>query len=95
MGVVATILFGIYFAIKKGILKLNISEKLPRLKESILFSLTILLSAPTDWYVILFGIDTYQAFVRDNKYSIFLERIIGWSLVVLLINTMSRVMIRY
>jgi uncharacterized protein YjbI with pentapeptide repeats len=95
IGIVTNIIFGIFFFVKKRILSLNMSEKIIRLKESILFSLVILLSAPTDWYVILFGIDTYQAFVRENKYSIFLERIIGWSLVVLLINTLSRVMIRY
>jgi hypothetical protein len=95
MGMWVLVLFGIYFSLKGGILKSNMAEKLPRLKEAIFFSLTILLSAPTDWFVHLFGCDKYKTFVRANKYSIFLERIIGLSLVIILINTLSRVMIRY
>jgi hypothetical protein len=68
---------------------------LQKLKEAIFFSLTLLFSAPTDWFVNLFGNDKYKDIVTANKYTIFLERVIGWSLLILLVNTLSRVMIRY
>jgi uncharacterized protein YjbI with pentapeptide repeats len=95
MGIGVMVFFALYFSAKRGILSSKGSNQFQKLKESLFFSLTILLSAPTDWYVNLFGIDNYRDIVKANKYSIFLERVIGWSLLILLINTLSRVMIRY
>ena len=94
-GIGVMVLFGIYFSLKGGILDSKEAGRLQKLKEAIFFSLTLLLSAPTDWYVNLFGNDKYKDIVTANKYSIFLERVIGWSLLILLVNTLSRVMIRY
>lgn len=87
--------FGIYFSLKGGLLKSKGAESFQKLEESLFFSLTLLLSAPTDWYVNIFGSENYKDIVTSNKYSIFLERVIGWSLLILLVNTLSRVMIRY
>lgn len=94
-GIGVMLLFGIYFSLKGGILNSREGGKIQKLEESIFFSLTLLLSAPTDWFVNLFGSDKYKNIVTANKYSIFLERVIGWSLLILLVNTLSRVMIRY
>lgn len=95
MGMGVMVLFGIYFSLKRGILDPKEPGRVQKIKESIFFSLTILLSAPTDWYVNLFGSDKYKDHVIANRYSIYLERVIGWSLLILLVNTLSRVMIRY
>lgn len=95
LGIGIMILFGIYFSIKEGILNSREAGKIQMLERSIFFSLTLLLSAPTDWYINIFGNERYKDIVTSSKYSIFLERVIGWSLLILLVNTLSRVMIRY
>lgn len=94
-GIGTLVLFGIYFSLKGGILSSKEEKRLNKLKSSLFFSLTVMLSAPTDWYINLFGIENYKDIVAANKYSIFLERIVGMSLLILLVNTLSRVMIRY
>lgn len=94
-GIGVLVVFGIYFSLKGGIFNSKNFRNFQIVKESLFFSLTLLLSAPTDWYINLFGIERYKDIVTSNKYSIFLERVIGWSLLILLVNTLSRVMIRY
>jgi hypothetical protein len=64
-----------------------------KLYESLFFSLIILISAPSDLYP--YGSKKYNNFITRNRYIILTERIFGWSLLILLINTVSRVMIRY
>jgi hypothetical protein len=63
------------------------------IEESFLFSLVILFSAPGELHPL--GVDTYRRFTDNIKYWPVLERLIGWGLMLLLINTLSRVMIRY
>ncbi len=93
--IVVMIIFGFYFSFKEGIVRLHIREKFPDIWKSIFFSLVILISAPTDWYPRIFGEKIYNGYIINNRYSILLERMIGWSLLILLINTLCRVMIRY
>ena len=50
MSIEMTILFGIYFSLKGGILGSKDAEKLQKLEESLFFSLTLVTSAPTDWF---------------------------------------------
>lgn len=63
------------------------------INESFLLSLIILLSAPCELYPP--GVDAYRTNTDKIKYWPILERLIGWALMLLLINTLSRVMIRY
>lgn len=93
-GLALTILFGFYYFIKGSFGKSN-SCICPSFKESIFFSLTILTSSPTDWFGHFFDTNKYGILVKANKNSIFIERMIGWGLIIVLINTLSRVMIRY
>ena len=90
-----TLLFGIYFSLKGGISDSKEAGKLQKLKECLFFSLTLITSAPTDWFVSLYGTEKYKDIIKSNKYAIFLERVVGWSLLILLVNTLSRTMIRY
>ena len=66
---------------------------LQTLHRSFWFSLIVLLSAPKE----LYPLETtfYDNYSTNIKYWPVVERIIGWSLLILLINTLSRVMIRY
>ena len=95
LALVVMIVIGIYFSFKEGIVMLHIRGKFPDIWKSIFFSSVILISAPTDWYPRIFGETKYNGYIINNRYSILLERMIGWSLLILLINTLSRVMIRY
>jgi hypothetical protein len=63
------------------------------LKRSLSFSAFTLLSLPSDWY--LLGKDDYANLIRVHIYSAILERMIGWGLMLLLIGTLTRLMVRY
>lgn len=73
----------------------NLSKLITKQKlyESLLFSLIILISAPSDLYP--YGYKRYNNYITRNRYFIILERMLGWSLLILLINTVSRVLVRY
>ena len=76
-------------------------------KESLAFSAVALFSLPRELYP--YGDDIYLKFIKQSinitlirrkirvsyRFLVFLERLIGWSLLILFINTLSRVMIRY
>ncbi len=62
-------------------------------KKSISFSAMILLSLPSDWYP--YGKDEYSNTVKSHLYAAILERLIGWGLMLLLIRTLTRLMVRY
>jgi hypothetical protein len=89
------ILFGIYYSWKEGIFKSGFPERQSKLRELFFFSIIILISAPAEWYWHNFSQEAYKDLTKRYKYSIIFERLIGWSLLILLINTMSRLMIRY
>lgn len=63
------------------------------LKRAITFSALTLLSLPSDWFP--FGKEEYAEFIRRHLVSAIFERIIGWGLMLLLIGTLSRLMVRY
>ena len=88
-------IFAFYFSLKDGFVKMHNHGVLPDLEKSFYFSIIIILSAPTDWYVNIFSNELYVAYVKNNKYSIILERILGWGILLLLVNTLLRLMIRY
>ena len=81
----------LYFALGwyKGLNGANLQN----LCQSFWFSLLVLLSAPKE----LYPLETkfYDNYSEHIKYWPIVERIIGWGLLILLINTLSRVMIRY
>jgi hypothetical protein len=87
------IVFGIYFALKER--AFNLRGKLFRAKliETIFFSAMILLLLPSDWYP--YGDKKYDKYKKLNLYSIIFERLIGWSLMIILIGVLTRIMIRY
>jgi hypothetical protein len=64
-----------------------------RVKKSLSFSAMILLSLPSDWYP--YGKEDYTESVRSHLYSAIFERLIGWGLMLLLIGTLTRLMVRY
>ncbi len=63
------------------------------LKEALSISAIVLLSLPMEWHRL--KRDTYPNFMNNHIYYVTFERLIGWSLLLILINTLSRVMIRY
>jgi tetratricopeptide (TPR) repeat protein len=81
----------IYFVLGwyKGLNKADLQT----LYRSFWFSLIVLLSAPKE----LYPLETtfYDDYSKYIKYWPVVERITGWGLLIVLINTLSRVMIRY
>ncbi|NPV61737.1 MAG: pentapeptide repeat-containing protein [Methanotrichaceae archaeon] len=102
-GVLVVVLFGLYFEswdlglflcsnLRKGSMSYDYRFK-QRLKASMAFSATTLLSLPREWYP--FGDDEYHRLLKRHICSSILERLIGWGLMLLLIGTLSRLMVRY
>jgi len=63
------------------------------LRNAIYFSTMMLLSLPTVWYPP--GKEEFTELLKLHMYSAILERLIGWGLMLLLIGTLSRLMVRY
>jgi len=63
------------------------------LKEALSISAIVLLSLPLEWSSS--KRIAYSNFIEDHIYSVTLLRLIGWSLLIILISTLSRIMIRY
>jgi hypothetical protein len=86
-----------YIAITKRRPKSEFNRTLPTFRDMICdtlsFSLIILISAPRELYPR--GPEKYENFINQNRGLAISERIIGWALLILLINTLSRLMIRY
>jgi len=67
--------------------------------ESVAFSAVALFSLPKEFYP--YGEKKYAKFIGRNfiripiRLLMVFERLIGWGLLILLINTVSRMMIRY
>ena len=93
MSIIMLILFGIVYFVISWSGGINESSSLQKVNESIWFSAIILLSAPKELYPLKNGI--YETYAERIKYFTIIERFIGWGLLLLLINTLSRVMIRY
>ena len=93
LGICVSIIFSLIYFLINSNKKLHKACSLKNLNESFWFSLIVLLSAPKELYPL--GDETYEDYAKHIKYLPVLERIIGWSLLILLINTLSRVMIRY
>ncbi len=64
-----------------------------KLLNSFYFSIVMLLSLPSEWFPS--GKDEFSKLLRRHMFSAVLERLIGWGLMLLLIGTLSRLMIRY
>lgn len=104
-GILVMTLFGIYFefrylagTIANMLLKRDskgpsFSDLWRSVKRSLSFSTMILLSLPSDWYP--YGKDEYSKSVKSHLISAVLERMIGWGLMLLLIGTLTRLMVRY
>jgi hypothetical protein len=104
-GIMIAILFGIYFESyclrKKAAIFFHKQELknpckydfIQNLKKSMSFSLMLLLSLPPEWSI--FGRDEFAKFVIRHWFSSILERLIGWGLILLLIGTLTRLMVRY
>jgi hypothetical protein len=63
------------------------------LEEALFISVIVLLSLPLEWRYS--KRDMYAKIIEDHMYFSTLERLIGWSLLIILIGTLSRIMIRY
>jgi hypothetical protein len=98
-------LFGIYFesnhivnviynfTMKRKTDSFRMEEFKQSLKMSIWLSAMILLSLPAEWYP--YGKAEYTRLVKVHLISSIFERLIGWSLMLLLIGTLTRLMVRY
>lgn len=106
-GLVMIALFGVYFEFNylarttvNILLKRNaqsrnssISDLWRSIKKSLSFSTMTLLSLPSDWFP--YGKEEYSKSVKSHLYAAILERLIGWGLMLLLIGTLTRLMVRY
>jgi hypothetical protein len=106
-GIMMIALFGVYFEFNylagttaNVLLKRNAQSQNPSIsnlwrstKKSISFSSMILLSLPSDWFP--YGKEEYSKLVKSHLYAAILERLIGWGLMLLLIGTLTRLMVRY
>lgn len=79
--------FGILYLVVSRRKRINGSNLL----APFLFSAIILLSVPKE----LYPSEIYEEYAKEIKYIPIFERLIGWGLLLLLIQTFSRVMIRY
>jgi uncharacterized protein YjbI with pentapeptide repeats len=104
-GVLVTFLFGTYYWIsntyiifgrlltERNSIKTIQKELLDELKRALLLSIICLLSLTGEWYP--YGKEEFSKFVRGHFVTAILERLIGWGLVLLLIGTLTRLMVRY
>ncbi len=104
-GFLVVILFGIYFEleyiiratinliIKRNLVSSMNSDLGGRLKKASSISALILLSLPPEWYPS--RSELYKKTVNSHVYSATLERLIGWGLMLLLVGTLTRLMVRY
>ena len=61
------------------------------LYKALVISAFVIFSLPSDWN----GSDEVSKFLSKHKLSATIERLIGWGLLIILINTLNRIMIRY
>jgi hypothetical protein len=104
-GILVMVLFGLYYEsynlknvvpnfFRRGDSKRACKyEFKENLKKAISFSAITLLSLPSEWSP--FGRDEYNNFVKHHLCCTIFERMIGWGLLLLLIGTLSRLMVRY
>lgn len=105
LGVLVMVIFGVYYEIgyltravidifnKGSAKKPSLIDLWKSMKKSISLSAMILLSLPSDWFP--YGKDAYSNYVRSHLPIAILERLIGWGLMLLLIGTLTRLMVRY
>ncbi len=104
-GFLVSILFGFYwesYTVMKMIsgplfrgesIHFQIDEIKQSLKTSLYFSFMTLLSLPMEWFPL--GKAGYEGLAKAHLLSAILERLIGWGLMLLLLGTLSRLMVRY
>ncbi len=81
---------GSYLSQGRGEALVNLKHEM---KQSMLFSAMTLLSLPSEWSP--FGRDEYISMLRSHLCAAALERMIGWGLMLLLIGTLTRLIVRY
>ncbi len=104
-GFLVIIAFGIYYDMR-GIDSLVIRYLFKRksfedstkelsegLKKTFSFSAITLLSLPSEWHP--YGKEEYSKFIKFHLFSAIVERLIGYGLMLLLIGTLTRLMVRY
>ncbi len=104
-GFLVIIAFGIYYDIlafdslivrcifrRKSFRDLR-NESIEGFKRTFLFSMISLLSLPPEWYP--YGKEEYAKFIKNHLFSAIAERLIGYGLMLLLIGTLTRLMVRY
>jgi uncharacterized protein YjbI with pentapeptide repeats len=103
-GIAVAIFFGIFYELSslksitvnlfnKGNLGNCNYDSIQDLRKSMHFSALILLSLAPEWSK--FGREEFAKFLTRHWFSTILERLIGWALMLLLIGTLSRLMVRY
>jgi len=95
-----TIYFGIFWLISFGLVYFimisdsNEINDIHKLFEALGFSAVVLLSVPSELYPR--RTSKYKEYAKQIKFPLpILERLIGWGLLILFINTLSRLMIQY
>ncbi|MGB5099015.1 MAG: pentapeptide repeat-containing protein [Methanothrix sp.] len=101
-GGIIIIIFGIIYYLGSRHYPFVTSNNWQKMIESIFFSAVALLSLPKELYP--YGPATYDHLLKQNifnirilgfRFLVSIERLLGWSILILFINTLSRVMIRY
>lgn len=93
-GIFCIILFGFVYSFMINQNGSNKYTRIQRILKSIWFSAVVLLSVPSELYPQ--RSKEYKKYANQIKYHLpILERLIGWGLLLLLINTLSRLMIHY
>lgn len=81
-----------YFFRRKSFRDLK-KELIEGFKRTFSFSMIALLSLPPEWYP--YGKEEYSKFIKSYLFSAIIERLIGYGLMLLLIGTLTRLMVRY
>jgi hypothetical protein len=69
------------------------SELLYGFRKAVILSIMCLLSLPGEMYP--YGGKKYPIFLRSHLFAVILERLLGWGLMLLLIGTFTRLIVRY
>jgi uncharacterized protein YjbI with pentapeptide repeats len=86
------ILFGLLIFLRILNLRAPLKDNMKRIKRSFALSAIVLIMAPAEWYFC--EKEVYDDMVKRVKYILYLERLIGWCIMAILIAVLSRMMIR-
>jgi uncharacterized protein YjbI with pentapeptide repeats len=86
------VLFGLLIFLRILNLRAPLKDVMKKIKQSFALSAIVLIMAPAEWYFC--EKEVYDDMVKRVKYILYLERLIGWCIMAILIAVLSRMMIR-